>query len=101
MIARARGWVPEGSLPARGSGGGPVTIIAVGYLGAMLLNVVVPTGLSSARACSTIDWLTLFVMVIIAVVGAAYLLIGRPDRNVERHLQGAAEPPETPPVTAA
>ena len=100
VIARARGWKPEGSFRL-GKWGWPVTIVAVGYLGAMFLNVVYPSGLSSARAIFNIDWITLFVMFIIAVVGAAYLLIGRPDRNVERHLQGAAEPPETPPITAA
>ena len=29
-------------------------------------------------------------MVIIAVVGAIYFFIARPDRNVERHLEGDA-----------
>ena len=99
VIARARGWKPEGAFRL-GKWGWPVTILAVGYLGAMFLNVVYPSGLSSGRAILNLDWITLFVIFIIAVVGAAYLLIGRPDRNVERHLQGAAEPPETPPVTA-
>jgi amino acid transporter len=100
VIARARGWKPEGAFRL-GKWGWPVTILAVGYLGAMFLNVVYPSGLSSGRAILNLDWITLFVIFIIAVVGAAYLLIGRPDRNVERHLQGAAEPPETPPLTAA
>ena len=35
------------------------------------------------------------------VVGAAYLLIARPDRNVERQLERGGEAPEAPPVTAA
>ena len=30
-----------------------------------------------------------------------YLLIWRPDRNIERHLEGGAAPPEAPPVTTA
>ena len=38
-------------------------------------------------------------MVIIAVVGAIYFFIARPDRNIERHLEGGAAPPEAPPVT--
>jgi hypothetical protein len=37
--------------------------------------------------------------VIIAVVGLAYLLVARPDRNVQRQLSGAREAPEAPPVT--
>jgi hypothetical protein len=47
----------------------------------MLLNVVVPTGLTSGRALFTPDWITVLVMVIIAVVGAVYFLIARPDRR--------------------
>jgi hypothetical protein len=38
-------------------------------------------------------------MVIIAVVGAIYFFIARPDRNVQRHLESTS--PEAPPVTAA
>ena len=39
-----------------------------------------------------IDWITLFVMFVIAVVGALYLFIARPDRNVEKHLHDTLEP---------
>src|SRR6478752_5904786 len=98
MIARRRGWVPEGSFRL-GKWGWTVSIIAALYLGLMLLNVVVPTGLTSGRGLFNYDWLTLLVMVIIAVVGAIYFFIARPDRNVERHLESA--PHEAPPVTAA
>jgi amino acid transporter len=100
MIARHRGWVPEGSFRL-GKWGWTVCIIAALYLGLMLLNVVIPTGLTSGRGLFNYDWLTLLVMVIIAVVGALYFFIARPDRNIERHLEGAAEPTESPPVTAA
>jgi hypothetical protein len=40
-------------------------------------------------------------MVIIALVGAIYFFIARPDRNVQRHLDAGAAPPEAPPVTSA
>ena len=91
IIARARGWQPEGSFRL-GKWAWPVLIIAAGYLGAMFLNVVYPSGLSSARAFFDIDWITLFIIFIIAVVGAIYLLIWRPDRNIERHLHDTLEP---------
>jgi amino acid transporter len=100
MIARWRGWVPEGSFRL-GKWGWPVSIIGAVYLGAMFVNVIYPSGLSSARAFVNIDWITLFIIFLIAVVGAAYLLVGRPDRNVERQLSGTRDAPETPPVTTA
>ena len=100
IIARARGWRPEGAFQL-GKWAWPVLIIAGGYLAAMFLNVIYPSGLSSARAFLNLDWITLLVIVIIAVIGALYLLIGRPDRNVQRHLESGGEPPpETPPVIA-
>jgi hypothetical protein len=58
----------------------------------MLLNVVVPTGLTSGRALFNLDWITLLVMVIIAVVGAIYFVIARPDRRVATHLHDELEP---------
>ena len=53
-IARARGWVPEGRFTP-GRWGMVVTIIAALYLGLMLINVVVPTGLPSPRAYFNLD----------------------------------------------
>ena len=100
IIARARGWQPEGAFQL-GKWGWPVTLLGAGYLGAMFVNVVYPSGLSSARAFINLDWITLFIIFIIAVLGGAYLLLARPDRNVERHLKGARDAPESPPVTAA
>src|SRR5205085_8614944 len=44
IIARYRGWVPEGSFRL-GRWGWPVSIVAVAYLGAMFVNVVYPSGL--------------------------------------------------------
>ena len=52
----------------------------------MLINVVYPTGLSQrSRRTSTYDWITLAVMVVIALVGAIYFVIARPDRKIATH----------------
>jgi amino acid transporter len=91
IVARARGWVPEGSFTL-GKWGWTVYIVAAGYLGVMLVNVVVPTGLSSPRAYFNLDWITLLVMFIIAVVGAVLFLVTRPDRKVSGHLHDELEP---------
>ncbi|HZS30845.1 MAG TPA: amino acid permease [Gaiellaceae bacterium] len=100
MIARRRGWVPEGSFQL-GKWGWTVSWIAAVYLGLMLVNVVYPSGLSSGRGLFNYDWITLAVMVVIAVVGAAYFFAARPDRKISTHRHEAATPPEAPPVTAA
>jgi amino acid transporter len=91
MIARARGWVPEGSFRL-GKWGWTVSIIAALYLGLMFINVVIPTGLSSPRAYFNIDWITLLVMAIITAVGAIYFLAARPDKKLARHVHDDAEP---------
>jgi amino acid transporter len=91
LVARSRGWVPEGRFRL-GRWGWTVGVLAVAYLGLMLVNVVAPTGLTSPRAYFNLDWITLLVMAIVAVVGAVYFLIARPDRGVGRHLHDAAEP---------
>src|SRR5689334_6557208 len=91
IIARLRGWVPEGAFRL-GRWGWTVCIIAAAYLGLMLLNVVVPTGLSSGRALFNLDWITLLVMVIIAVVGGLYFVFARPDRKVGKHVHDTLEP---------
>jgi amino acid transporter len=91
IIARTRGWVPEGAFTL-GKWGWTVTIVAAAYLGLMLLNVVVPSGLSSGRALFNYDWITLLVMVVIALVGAVYFLLARPDRKVSGHLHDTLEP---------
>jgi amino acid transporter len=91
FVARSRGWVPEGRFQV-GRWGMVVTIIAAVYLGLMLLNIVAPTGLSSPRAVFNIDWITLLVMFVIAVVGAVFFFIARPDRGVGHHLHDDLEP---------
>ena len=67
-------------------------LIAIAYLALMLVNVVVPTGLTSPRAYFNLDWITLAVMAIIAIVGAIYFLIGRPDKPLRTHLHDELEP---------
>lgn len=91
LVARARGWKPEGRFRL-GRWGWPVTIVATAYLGLMLLNVVLPTGLSSPRGYFNLDWITLLVMVVVAAAGAIYFVIGRPDRAVGQHLHDEVEP---------
>src|SRR3954451_3665584 len=91
IIARSRGWVPEGRFTL-GRWGWSVTIAAAAYLVLMLINVVAPSGLSSGRGYFNLDWITLLVIFIIAVVGALYFFTARPDRGVARHLHDELEP---------
>ena len=99
MIARRRGWVAEGSFRL-GKWGWTVCSIAAGYLGLMLLDVIYPSGLTSGRGLFNYDWITLLVMVVIAIVGAAYFFAARPDRKVATHRHEHAAP-EAPPATVA
>jgi hypothetical protein len=82
--------VPEGEFRL-GRWGWTVSIIAALYLGLMFINLAAPTGLSSPRAFFNLDWITLTVMFVIALVGAAYFVIGRPDRGVARHIHDELE----------
>jgi len=88
-IARRRGWVPSGAFTL-GRWGWPITVAAGVYLAVMLIDVVYPSGLSSGRALLNYDWITLAVMVGIAVVGAIIYAIAQPERGVAQHMTGAA-----------
>jgi amino acid transporter len=90
IVARRRGWIPEGKFTL-GRWGMPVAIIAAAYLGLMFINVAFPSGLTSPRAFFNLDWITLTVIVIIAVLGALYFVTGRPDRGVARHVHDERE----------
>ncbi len=90
IVARLRGWVPEGSFRL-GRWAWPVTIGAVAYLALMFVNVVYPSGVTSPRAYFNIDWITLLVIFVIAAVGALYLLFGHPDRGVGGHTHDELE----------
>jgi amino acid transporter len=91
VIARWRGWIPEGAFRL-GKWGWPVCIIAAAYLGLMFLNVVFPSGLTSAREAFNYDWITLMVMVAIAIVGGLYFVVARPDRKLKQHVHDELEP---------
>jgi amino acid transporter len=91
IVARSRGWVPEGRFQI-GRWGMAVSIVAALYLGLMLLNIVAPTGLTSPRAYFNIDWITLVVMMVITLLGAVFFFIARPDRGVGHHLHDDLEP---------
>jgi amino acid transporter len=90
IVARRRGWVPEGKFQL-GKWAWPVTISAALYLVLMFVNVVYPSGIESPRAFFNIDWITLAVMFVIAAIGGAYLLIGRPQRGVGGHMHDELE----------
>jgi amino acid transporter len=90
IVAHARGWVPEGAFTL-GRWTWAVLVLAAGYLGLMFLNVVVPTGLDSPRAIFNLDWVTLSVIFVVAVIGALYFFIARPDKPVSTHLHDELE----------
>ena len=93
LIARRRGWLPEGKFTL-GRWGYPVTIVALIYLVALFVDVVIPSGINSPRAFFNLDWITLLVMFVIAVLGVLYLLVGHPNRGVARHTREELEEAE-------
>ena len=101
MIARARGWVPAGKFTL-GRWAWPVSVVAAVYLGLMLVNVVLPTGLSSARAYFNYDWITLLVMVVVAVAGVIVFFAANQGRDIGAHMIDTDAPgylrPRTPPA---
>jgi hypothetical protein len=82
--------VPEGRFTL-GRWGTLVTWLALLYLGLMLINVVLPTGLSSPRAYFNLDWITLLVMFVITVIGVVLFVLVRPDRMLRGHLHDELE----------
>ena len=91
LIARARGWVPEGRFQM-GKWGMTVTVLAIIYLALMLINVVAPTGLTSPRGYFNLDWITLVVMAVVALVGLVLFLISKPEKEIAEHVHDEAEP---------
>ena len=92
IVARSRGWQAEGPFTL-GRWAWPVTLIAAGYLGIMFVNVVAPTGLSSPRgALFNLDWVTLSVMFVIALVGLAAYVVAKPWQAIARHVHDDLEP---------
>jgi amino acid transporter len=91
IIARVRGWRPAGPFKL-GRWAWPVLILACVYLALMLVNVVAPTGLTSPRAYFNLDWITLVVMIIVAVVGVLFFLLSRGGKAIGSHLHDELEP---------
>jgi amino acid transporter len=82
LIARLRGWKPQGSF-RMGRWGYPVTILGIIYGAAMLVNIVYPSGLTSGRgALFNYDWITLVVVMIIVIIGAIYFVISQPQKRI-------------------
>ena len=81
LVARARGWKPNGIFRL-GKWGVPVTLGGAVYLLLMLLNIVWPSSLSSGRAIFNYGWITLLVMALIVGAGAIYEAVARPTRDV-------------------
>jgi len=86
LIARWRGWRPDGPFQL-GAWAIPINIVALIYGVLMIINIIIPTGLSSPRgALFNYDWMTLLVVVLVGVVGLIYYLIGRPALRVGRYI---------------
>lgn len=92
IVARSRGWIPEGRFRL-GRWAWPVTIVAALYLLLMLVNLVAPTGLTSPRAYFNLDWITLVVMFVVAVVGVIFFLVAHSGRELSAHMRDDAETP--------
>jgi amino acid transporter len=87
LVARSRGWVPSGHFTLGGKGM-IINIIALVYLAVMFINIIIPTGLTSPRgALFNLDWVTLVVMVLIAIVGLIVYLLAQPSKHEQHALQ--------------
>jgi amino acid transporter len=92
IIARVRGWKPEGKFTL-GRWAWPVYLIGAVYLLVILVDIVAPTGLSSPRAFMNLDWITLVVMMIVLIVGAVFFLLSRGGKALEAHMRDDLEKP--------
>jgi amino acid transporter len=92
MVARAKGWIPAGKFKL-GKWAWPVLIVAALYLLVMLINVILPTGLSSPRGYFNLDWITLLVMFVVAVVGVILFLLAHRGKALAAHLRDDEETP--------
>lgn len=100
LIARLRGWQAQGAFRL-GAWAIPVMVAGCIWLLAMLVNILIPSGITSPRgALFNYDWITLVVVVIIVAIGAVYTLVARPARRIQTHTQRGAGPSVDPaPVT--
>jgi amino acid transporter len=82
LIARLRGWQPRGVFRL-GAWAYPVTFAGIVWLGGMLVNILIPSGVTSPRGVLfNYDWMTLLVMVVIIAIGAVYSIVSRPARRI-------------------
>jgi amino acid transporter len=110
MVARRHGWVPAGRFTL-GRWAWPVAVTALVYLVLMLANVVAPTGLGGARSYFNYDWVTLLVMVVVAVLGVIVFFAAHRGLQIGEHLidreapvpgkDPAAEPVSVPDTAVA
>ena len=100
MIARARGWVPAGKF-TMGRWAWPVSVVAGLYLILMLINVVLPSGLSSGRAYFNLDWITLLVMAVVTVAGIIVYFAAHGGREIGAHIVDTDAPGTVAPGTVA
>jgi amino acid transporter len=100
LIARLRGWQAQGAFRL-GAWAVPVMVAGCVWLVAMLVNILIPSGIGSPRgALFNYDWITLVVVVIIVAIGAVYTLVARPARRIEKPRQRGPGPSAEPaPVT--
>ena len=100
IVARARGWLPAGKFRL-GRWAWPVTIAAGVYLLAMLINVIIPTGLTSPRAYFNLDWITLVVMFIVTVVGVIFFVLAKEGKAISGHMRDEVPVPASSDTTGA
>ena len=92
LVGHLRGWKPAGAFRL-GAWAYPVMIAGIVWLTAMLVNILLPSGITSPRgALFNYDWITLAVVVVILVLGALYFLVGRPARRIARGAATQAAP---------
>ena len=96
MIARARGWVPAGQFKL-GRWAWPVSVVGAVYLALMLVNVVLPSGLTSGRAYFNLDWITLLVMAVVTVAGIVVYFAAHGGREIGAHMVDTDAPGHLPP----
>ena len=83
LVARARGtWIPAGRVRL-GRAGIVVNALAVAWLGFESVNIAWPrASLAPPGAPAYQVWAAVIVLTLIAVVGAAYLLVAKPQRKL-------------------
>jgi amino acid transporter len=102
LIAKLRGWKPLGTFRL-GAWSYPVIALAMIWGIGMIVNVLLPTGLTSPRgALFNFDWMALAVVVLITIIGAIYYVLDRPDRRIrDRMARGALAAGPAPAVGGA